>query len=99
MGYQDSFNECDWQEKVAGHGYASVNASRSEVLMGSNFSANFFRQFFGAAFFFAGGVRGHESDFYLLVHKEIRPAEISILFTQTFGVGLLENGRKIHFSG
>ena len=47
----DSFCKCEWQEKIAGHGYANANASRPEVFMGSNFSANFFGQFFPQAFF------------------------------------------------
>ena len=61
---------------VPGHGYASANASRPEVLMRSNF-----RRTFSANFFAGGacpGIRFH-------LHKECRTAEIWISTTQTFG--------------
>ena len=60
LGYYDYFCECEWQEKVAGHGYVSANAGRRCYVGPTSpqtFSANFFRQLFLPEVF------GHESGF------------------------------------
>ena len=61
--------ECEWEKEVADHGYVSANASRPEVLMGSNFSA--FRQVFFAEGFWS------RIRFYL--YREFGTAEIYLL--------------------
>ena len=57
---------------IPGHGYASANANRPEVVMSINFSANIFGQTFRPSFFCRKGAPRK----WIYLHKESRVAEI-----------------------